>query len=928
MNGVRRFLAGGGTPTTPTAQQFPVSPSTPPPTSAFQSPTQSPAPLAVTPKPSWPPSPPSPLQSPTESSSPNPLDSPKTTTAALFFRKDRQRPLPTASTTDEGVPGNGSFHSPQSSRESNGVSPARSNGSSGQLSSPGAGPSSPRPLPSRVSELARKPVNMELRPASVVYNARDDLLISLLASEAIVDSRGCEILSAEEVEELKKEHQVLSSRLAAMTKKLALETKIRDAAASLYKANASYKNVSKQSSEQLEAANRKVEQAQRDLWRVSERANEIQRKLFEHRAGVLSYSVRSLEKKAAPPDGDSSASGYSSPSRSAQMSPTPSSATSMTTVSSRGRFEHFFAGHSDAVTPTTPRLPPTTAEVTALEEKLKAATATLEAATAKQGEMARELSHLRLEKEQIETSLGMDLQAAEETIATLEQSAGRAGDVDVRLQELEAERAVWRQDRAELEERRREVDTLERRLEVLEEQSGEVAEMEAVFAHEREELRGMLAAREKKMEETQRQMADLKLQWDIDRSSWEAEKTALQDGAQSKVVLAECSDALRDLMHTNGIVLTSRDVSLIGLVASVARHIEDMHAKAEAHARAEDEWVALRTKLEMDVRVGLDKREALFEEVEEARRVRDEAKAQARDFETQLREQSIAQMAVANLQAPRGPLDFATDAASIVALLQPLWAVLPSPEARASKLSVKNIRPGAPASPILASRSNPSLSDMDVRSLKTLHDPRVTAAQPSGAFSVEGFVTRVQALIADDRALIERLIRFAQAHDLLKKNAERAQKLAQESSNALETYQKQVNMLEDRNLTMMAKQQAMEEEVQQLLEAMERITAEKLEIETQAAEQAETCRQLTDANNALSARMLALAEESASAGGSANANKQLEAQLAECNASLARAKEEIESIRGSQQIQQMALLEELNNVQTENSTLREQLRKR
>ncbi|KZT71513.1 hypothetical protein DAEQUDRAFT_665939 [Daedalea quercina L-15889] len=922
MNGVRRFLVGGGTPTTPTGQQSPVSPSTSPPAAALQSPFQSRAPLAVPAKTSWPPSD-SPPQSPTESSPPNPMDSPKTTTAALFFRKDRQRPLPTASTTDEGVVGNGSFHSPQSSRGSNGISPARSNGSFGLLSSPGAGPSSPRLLPSRVSELTRKPVAVEARPTLVVYNAKDDLLISLLASEAIVDSRGCEILSAEEVDELKKEHQVLSSRLAALTKKLALENKIRDAALSLSRANASYKNVSKQTSEQLDAANRKVEQAQKDLWQVSERANEIQRKLLEHRAGVLSYSVRSLEKKAAPPDGDSNTSGYSSPSRSAQMSPTLSSATSMTTVSS-GRFEHFFAGHSDAVTPTTPRLPPTMAEVAALEAKLKAAAAALEAASAKQGEMTRELSLLRLEKEQIETTLGMDLQAAEETIATLEQSAGRAEDVDVRLQELEEEREVWRQDRMELEERRREVDTLERRLEVLEEQSGEVVEMQSAFAREREELRGMLAARERKLEETQRQLADMKMQWDADRSTWEAEKAALQDGAQSKVELAECTDALRDLMHTHGILLASRDPSLIGLVQSVALHVEDMHAKAEAHERAEDEWAALRTKLEMDVRAGLDKREALFAEVEEARRARDEARTQVRDLEAQLR---VTQVALANLQAPQDPVDFATDAASIIALLQPLWAVLPSPEARASKLNTRNMRPGSgSSSPVLAGRNNASISDMDVRSLKTLYDPRGTAAQPSAAFTVEGFVARVQALVTDDRALIERLIRFAQAHDLLKKNAERAQKLAQESSNALETYQKQVNMLEERNLTMIARQQALDEEVQQLQEIIEQITAEKVEIENQAAEQAETCRQLTDANNTLSARMLALAEDAASAGGSAK--QQLEAQLAECNAALARAKDEIESIRGSQQMQQMALLEELNSVQTENANLREQLRKR
>lgn len=43
-----------------------------------------------------------------------------------------------------------------------------------------------------------------------MLDIRDDLLMSLLASEAIVDSRGCEILSAEEVEELKKVCTLLS----------------------------------------------------------------------------------------------------------------------------------------------------------------------------------------------------------------------------------------------------------------------------------------------------------------------------------------------------------------------------------------------------------------------------------------------------------------------------------------------------------------------------------------------------------------------------------------------------------------------------------------------------------------------------------------------------------------------------------------------
>jgi len=42
-------------------------------------------------------------------------------------------------------------------------------------------------------------------------NTRDALLLSLLSSEAMVDSRGYEILSAEEVEELKKVRATIQS---------------------------------------------------------------------------------------------------------------------------------------------------------------------------------------------------------------------------------------------------------------------------------------------------------------------------------------------------------------------------------------------------------------------------------------------------------------------------------------------------------------------------------------------------------------------------------------------------------------------------------------------------------------------------------------------------------------------------------------------
>lgn len=193
MNGMRRFLGAGIATPSPTSQsiQANTTPSSPP----AEGPST--APLSIG-KPSWPPS-------PLHGSSELP-DSPKTTTAALFLRKDRQRTLPapsssTATLSEEDV-GSLSF---RSSRDSTG-SPARSQ-SSTQVSSPVAGPSSPRALlPHRVSELSRKPVasTTDGKRGSGLFNVRDDLLLDLLASEAIVDSRGYEVLSAEEVEDLKK----------------------------------------------------------------------------------------------------------------------------------------------------------------------------------------------------------------------------------------------------------------------------------------------------------------------------------------------------------------------------------------------------------------------------------------------------------------------------------------------------------------------------------------------------------------------------------------------------------------------------------------------------------------------------------------------------------------------------------------------------
>ena len=55
----------------------------------------------------------------------------------------------------------------------------------------------------------------------------------LLIETALGDSQEYEVLSFEEIDELKKEYSLLSNRVDATKRKLTLESKVRDAASSL-----------------------------------------------------------------------------------------------------------------------------------------------------------------------------------------------------------------------------------------------------------------------------------------------------------------------------------------------------------------------------------------------------------------------------------------------------------------------------------------------------------------------------------------------------------------------------------------------------------------------------------------------------------------------------------------------------------------------
>ncbi|KAJ5133734.1 hypothetical protein N7526_005099 [Penicillium atrosanguineum] len=77
------------------------------------------------------------------------------------------------------------------------------------------------------------PLNPAHPRSSALLNTSDPVTMYLLTETAMGDSNNFEILSFEEVEGLKKERALLSTRIEGTKRKLALETKLRDAAQSI-----------------------------------------------------------------------------------------------------------------------------------------------------------------------------------------------------------------------------------------------------------------------------------------------------------------------------------------------------------------------------------------------------------------------------------------------------------------------------------------------------------------------------------------------------------------------------------------------------------------------------------------------------------------------------------------------------------------------
>ena len=166
----------------------------------------------------------------------------------------------------------------------------------------------------------------------------DPVAMHLLMETAIGDSQKFGILSFEEADELKKEITMLATRIDATKRKLAIESKIRDASTSLNRlyssdsrdsitdgparsstkrhrrsimSRSSGSDLLSKTDEELAVSTRKCEDIAQELWRLEKRLQESQRSLLEHTAGILQMTHKGFLEKEMPPNQINDANGYS-----------------------------------------------------------------------------------------------------------------------------------------------------------------------------------------------------------------------------------------------------------------------------------------------------------------------------------------------------------------------------------------------------------------------------------------------------------------------------------------------------------------------------------------------------------------------------------------------------------------------------------------
>lgn len=134
---------------------------------------------------------------------------------------------------------------------------------------------------------------------------KDPIQVHLLTETALSDSKGYEILSQEEVDELKKQAELISQRVESTRSNLAIQSKYRDAAASMARLGqkGAENSRSQESERERIECERKCDQLASELLELEKRLLIPHRKILEHTAAILQLTHKASKKKTSPQNG-------------------------------------------------------------------------------------------------------------------------------------------------------------------------------------------------------------------------------------------------------------------------------------------------------------------------------------------------------------------------------------------------------------------------------------------------------------------------------------------------------------------------------------------------------------------------------------------------------------------------------------------------
>ncbi|KAB5585401.1 Up-regulated during septation-domain-containing protein [Coniochaeta sp. 2T2.1] len=159
------------------------------------------------------------------------------------------------------------------------------------------------------------PMNPDHPQSSVIVDLKDPIQVHLLTETALSDSKEYEILSQEEVDDLKKQIQSLSQRVEQTKANLAIQAKYRDAAISMAKLYSptgpkrrsllgnrlSGGDSAREADVERQASERRCEELAAELFSLEKRLMVPQRRLLRHTAGILQMTHRASTKAQKDP---------------------------------------------------------------------------------------------------------------------------------------------------------------------------------------------------------------------------------------------------------------------------------------------------------------------------------------------------------------------------------------------------------------------------------------------------------------------------------------------------------------------------------------------------------------------------------------------------------------------------------------------------